>query len=258
MQSPDDADEAELRALRHLTQSVPLDTRSLDELGHLIPAAGIVQFELDAERSRVTMRGMPRGYDDSFQQTFWSAFWACEPCSYPDTSSDRESITTLSDFYTPAQLKRTRMYRLFDQLLDFEHAMTVVLPSHAGTEARVMFFRQGRDFDERHRLTLALLRPHLVSAYQRSVERRRVAGTLTRRQREVLHLVARGFSNDQIAKHLFLSSGTVRKHLDNVFRQLKVSSRAAAVARAFPTGVPATGAGARVPLPRQSRQYLAG
>ena len=48
----------------------------------------------------------------------------------------------------------------------------------------------------------------------------------------------RGCSNDEIAARLVVAPGTVPKHLDNVFRQLGVSSRAAAVARAFPDGVP--------------------
>lgn len=104
--------------------------------------------------------------------------------------------------------------------------------------ARVVLVRHHRDFDERDRLLLALLRPHLAAAYRRSVERRTAGTSLTARQRAVLHLVARGCSNDEIAARLVVAPGTVRKHLDNVFRQLGVSSRAAAVARAFPDGVP--------------------
>jgi DNA-binding CsgD family transcriptional regulator len=251
MRLVDDASQAEIRALQHLTRCKPLDSTSLEQLGQLIPAAAIVQFEIDAERSRVIMRGVPHGLGGSFQQAFWSAFWSCEPCAYPDVTADRDSVTKLSDFYTPTQLKRTAIYRLFEQLLDFDDAMTVVLPSQVGTEARIMVFRHGRDFEERDRLTLALLRPHLLTAYQRAVERRHFAGALTTRQREILHLVARGFSNDQIADRLVLSPGTVRKHLENVFRQLNVSSRAAAVARAFPTGVPPARSDRHVPLPRQ-------
>lgn len=115
--------------------------------------------------------------------------------------------------------------------------------------ARVVLVRHDRDFDERDRLLLALLRPHLAAAYRRSVERRTAGTTLTARQRAVLHLVARGCSNDEIAARLVVSTGTVRKHLDNVFRQLGVSSRAAAVARAFPDGIPPYLADRPTPLP---------
>jgi DNA-binding NarL/FixJ family response regulator len=56
---------------------------------------------------------------------------------------------------------------------------------------------------------------------------------LTVRQRELLHLVAAGHTNAQIARRLGISEGTVRTHLENIYRLLEVSSRTAAVTRAF-------------------------
>ena len=53
---------------------------------------------------------------------------------------------------------------------------------------------------------------------------------LTRRELEVLRLVARGMSNQQIATDLVLSEHTVHCHVANVLGKLGVSSRAAAVA----------------------------
>jgi DNA-binding NarL/FixJ family response regulator len=50
----------------------------------------------------------------------------------------------------------------------------------------------------------------------------------------VLHLVAAGHTNTQIARRLGLSEGTVRTHLENIYERLQVSSRTAAVIRAFP------------------------
>jgi DNA-binding NarL/FixJ family response regulator len=49
----------------------------------------------------------------------------------------------------------------------------------------------------------------------------------------VLRLVAAGKSNHAIAVDLFLSDHTVRRHLQNIFRKVGVSSRAAATAFAF-------------------------
>ena len=56
---------------------------------------------------------------------------------------------------------------------------------------------------------------------------------LTARQWELLRLVAVGLSNADIAQQLFLSEHTVRKHLENIYQRLNVSSRTAAVACAF-------------------------
>jgi DNA-binding CsgD family transcriptional regulator len=56
---------------------------------------------------------------------------------------------------------------------------------------------------------------------------------LTEREMEVLRLVAAGKSNRQIAAELVISDHTVRRHLQNIFAKLGVSSRAAATAFAF-------------------------
>ena len=56
--------------------------------------------------------------------------------------------------------------------------------------------------------------------------------TLSDREQEVLILVARGYSNRQIAEALFVTLGTVKKHLNNIFGKLQVNNRTEAVARA--------------------------
>jgi DNA-binding NarL/FixJ family response regulator len=49
-----------------------------------------------------------------------------------------------------------------------------------------------------------------------------------------LRLVAAGHTNRQIARRLAISEGTVRTRLENIYARLQVSSRTAAVTRAFP------------------------
>ena len=56
---------------------------------------------------------------------------------------------------------------------------------------------------------------------------------LTAREREVLSWVARGETNADIARRLWLAPSTVRKHLENVYAKLGVNTRTAAVARFF-------------------------
>jgi DNA-binding NarL/FixJ family response regulator len=79
-----------------------------------------------------------------------------------------------------------------------------------------------------------LLRPHLYQAYLDAERRRHPVPELTPRHWQLLDLVAAGLTNTQIARRLGLSEGTVRTHLENVYRRLDVSSRTAAVTRAFP------------------------
>lgn len=52
---------------------------------------------------------------------------------------------------------------------------------------------------------------------------------LSVREVEVMQLVARGMSNAEIAKTLFLSEKTVKNHLTNIFRKIQVTDRTQAV-----------------------------
>jgi len=60
---------------------------------------------------------------------------------------------------------------------------------------------------------------------------------LTERELDVLKLVAAGFSNKEIAAHLYVGVSTVKTHLDDVYRKLDVSDRAHAVAVALRAGL---------------------
>ncbi len=55
---------------------------------------------------------------------------------------------------------------------------------------------------------------------------------LTQRENEVLHLLAQGHTNKEIARDLGLAPDTVKTHLSNVYRKLKVNRRTQAIRRA--------------------------
>jgi LuxR family maltose regulon positive regulatory protein len=55
---------------------------------------------------------------------------------------------------------------------------------------------------------------------------------LSNREREILHLVAEGHSNQTIADRLVVAVSTVKKHVNNIYGKLDVQSRTQALARA--------------------------
>ena len=57
----------------------------------------------------------------------------------------------------------------------------------------------------------------------------KISVELSDREREVLHLLMRCFSNQQIASELRISEKTVEKHLTNIYAKSGVSSRTEAV-----------------------------
>lgn len=72
------------------------------------------------------------------------------------------------------------------------------------------------------------------SATPRSRERLEV---LTGREREVLELVGRGLSNDEIAERLYLSPLTAKTHVSRIIGKLGVRDRAQLVVVAYETGL---------------------
>lgn len=61
--------------------------------------------------------------------------------------------------------------------------------------------------------------------------------SLTRREREVLDLVARGYDNSRVARHLGLAEKTIRNVVSIVLSKLRVATRAEAVAAARDAGL---------------------
>ena len=75
-----------------------------------------------------------------------------------------------------------------------------------------------------------------VAARLLSQVRQPQAGRLSQREVEVLGLVARGSTNREAARQLFVSEATVKTHLLHAYAKLGVNDRAAAVAAAFSRG----------------------
>jgi DNA-binding NarL/FixJ family response regulator len=94
----------------------------------------------------------------------------------------------------------------------------------------------------------SVLEPDLTSQLLRRLARepRRDAPTpvepLTPREREVLRLVARGYTNQEIATELTLSLSTVKTHLEHIIAKLDVSDRTQAAVRAAELGLLSTDA----------------
>jgi DNA-binding CsgD family transcriptional regulator len=120
--------------------------------------------------------------------------------------------------------------------------LVVSLPAPPGEARRFLFVRSsGREFDARDRQVIELLRPHLHEVWLDAERRRAGVPALSPREWEVLALAGAGASTPEIAAALWISVGTVRKHMEHVREKLGVHTMAEAAASALPHGPAVTG-----------------
>jgi DNA-binding CsgD family transcriptional regulator len=299
----------------------PFTAEFLVELGRLVPADQLSYSELDCVQKRslgdVDRPGNAEWSDtcDSDDELFWGVVMEESPASLRHRQTGFCDAVKVSDFLTQRELHRTRLYDIWFRPHSTEHKLYVGIPSPLWHTKTFIFDRKRGDFNERDRLVLNLLQPHLSRLWQAARTRRELAAALTgldqaearesrgvillgargeveyaseparrllrefapdetlvewlesgsrrplihrlgerrliiervgdallleetrpdvdltAREREVLTWVARGMTNPEIARLLWLAPSTVAKHLENIYAKLGVKTRTAAVAR---------------------------
>ncbi|CCH87252.1 Transcriptional regulator, LuxR family [Modestobacter italicus] len=227
----------------------------LDGLLRVVPCDSDVTYQHHDHQARRTLCIQTAGLDgvhagpapdegDGPDDPFWQYWWQ-GPTSWPQRTGDLRSVICTRDFYPTEQ--DWLADPISETLPQIRRAMLVSLPAAPGEARRVAFLRgSGPDFTERERQIAMLLRPHLQEIWLDAERRRAGVPQLTAREWEVLALAAAGMPYARVAERLFISVGTVRKHMEHVRERLGVHSIPAAAARAMPHAP----AHLRVPRPR--------
>ena len=96
---------------------------------------------------------------------------------YAKTSDGR--ALKISDFLTRDQFHRLALYNEFFRIVGVEHQMAFILPAPPPLVVGIALNRGRRDFSERDRTILNLLRPHVVQAYANAEAATRIGRELT-------------------------------------------------------------------------------
>jgi DNA-binding CsgD family transcriptional regulator len=208
----------------------------IEELLGILPAELVSLNDLDLGRKQsVAVDLFDNGVSAEPFGRFWDHFSGSLTCSYTEVEASlRSEVMRTSDFYSDRQWYSTGMYAECIGPAGLDQELIMPLPAPPGIARRLVFFRPaGQRFSDSERDAALLLQPHIAEAL-RSQGRRAAAQLLTRRQLQLLQLSAVGHDNNAIARQLVISPATVRKHLENIYARLGVTSRAAAAAAAFP------------------------
>jgi len=214
---------------------VLLDPGVVGPLLRVLPADAVTFHELDIHAQRCALVELLSTKAAEIRGGFGQHFWNTPSRSGTARAGRlRGELATAGDFYGDRQWRSTGIYIECIAPYRVDNQLVMPLPAPPGTSRRLVFFRApGRSFDDEERDAAVLLQPHIADALR--VQGRRAADRLlTGRQRELLRLVAAGHDNVSIACQLGLSPATVRKHLENAFARLEVSSRTEAVAKVCP------------------------
>jgi DNA-binding CsgD family transcriptional regulator len=156
----------------------------------------------------------------------------------------------VSDFYTLSEYRKTKFWE-WNSIFGVKYFMTVPMASKEGL-AGLSLTSAGRDFTERDRLMLNLLRPHidqaqrnagLASARLATRARPLAAYHLTPRETEVARWVSEGKTNPEIAIILQARPRTIEKHMEKILEKLGVENRTAAATKIAGADDPSAEAG---------------
>jgi DNA-binding CsgD family transcriptional regulator len=217
----------------------PFEKPLIDRLAKLVPADHAGYYEYECGGRNVYFVDTPTALwaSDAVGCDEWASMLHNWPLHDAHLHGLRTAVK-FSDFVSERAKGRHPWYAEQMRPCAQEHECKLLLPDPAPDlrcNARGFFFTRepGRkDFDERDRAVLTVLRTQLAAIRDRW-ERSRSPVGLTTRQAEIAHLLRAGLTNEEIADQLVISTGTVRTHLENIFEKLGVHTRTAAVARAF-------------------------
>jgi DNA-binding CsgD family transcriptional regulator len=216
----------------------PFPAPVLAALQRLVPCDSVSFSELDrVGRRDLSFAVFPEEKEDetAAELDYWGIRHLHPVCNHHETTGDW-SAYRLSDFVSLRQLRSSRIYAEWFRPCGIDRYLGVGLDAPL-THTKVFIFERGPgpNFDATDSLVLDVLRPYLASRYElwdmqcRSGDSREAPDVLTVRERQVIGLVAEGMTNAEVGERLWISPGTVRRHLENVYGKLGVRTRTAAV-----------------------------
>jgi DNA-binding CsgD family transcriptional regulator len=209
----------------------PFPEHVLEGLRGLVPCDVVAYHEGAISQPALVFTGEPRGEMTAAIREAHRRHLPHDPLTPVD------GARKYSDYFSRREFRRLELYQEVARPVGVEDMFRLWLEPRGAGNVRLEFDRPDWGFRERDRTVLDLLLPHLRQFRRNAAARRRrsagppgAVAPLTPREHEILELVAEGRTNAEVAGLLWISPGTVRKHLENAYDKLGVHTRTGAVA----------------------------
>lgn len=211
----------------------PFPSQLLEHLRGLVPCETVSYGGHDPHRRgwRSTPRwvGEPQPLTDSIREAHQALRH-----QYLHTPLDPAPVLRWSDRISERAWRRHDLYCEVGRPCGVAHTLTIFLRDSTHFLGSFAFDHFQGDFSDRDVDVLQTLTPHLLQLAKNANARWPAPDAqLTAREREILAWIACGKTNHEIAATLYISPGTIHKHLDNIYTKLDVPNRTAAVSRAY-------------------------
>ncbi len=192
--------------------------------------------KIDREKSYFT------GFDDLARENYIKTYYEKDYLGYLYEITPETSVYRDTDILDEEMRRETCFYRDYLKPQEVIYGCGVMMVRDTKITALFNLFRDKNmgDFTDRELYILNLLKKHLENmvcsiapkregenedAGEKNIRRFCETYRLTEREEEVLSLLNKGYSNQEIASELVISLSTVKKHMYHIFQKTEVSGR---------------------------------
>jgi len=206
-----------------------------EQLPRLVASEITTLSVCDLARNTRSVVSSPGAAISAADRAAFDRYFADHPLVRFHASHPQGGAQRISDSLPRAEFRESALFNEYYRRIGIDHVLAVPLFVDRSLLVSFVLNRNGRDFSDRERMLLDLVREPLAALYRHALAGQRGFAVLpvTPRERDVLDWLAAGKTDREIAAVLGMSTRTVQKHLQHIYEKLGVETRTAAVMRAL-------------------------